>query len=148
LDRLGVGWPLLLATFLSEVQDHAAAKGPTVQDIDRLYEDNMVRGNRNKYCQEMFTRLTKPEMFSPSERRLTQEILSDLCCSNQAFGKDDFDTLHARLVPDIAHRSLLATELDYVLETLRHDGYLVRQRDGLHSFASHILRDFWRHRTA
>ena len=148
LERLGVGWPLLLAAFLSEVQDHAAAKGPTVKDIDHLYEDRMVRGNRNKYCQEMFTRLTKPEMFSPSERRLAQEILRDLCRSNQAFGKDDFDNLHARLVPDAAHRSLLATELDYVLETLRHDGYLVRQRDGLHTFASHILRDFWRHRTA
>ena len=148
LERLGVGWPLLLATFLSEVQDHAAAKGPTIKDIDRLYEDNMVRGNRNKYCQEMFTRLTKPEMFSPSERRLAQEILRNLCRSNQAFGNDDFDTLHARLVPDAAHRSLLTTELDYVLETLRHDGYLVRQRDGLHTFASHILRDFWRHHTA
>ncbi len=148
LERLGVGWPLLLATFLSEVQDEDAPKGPMVKDIDRLYEDGMVRGNRNKYCQEMFTRLTKPEMFSPSERRLAQEILRDLCRSAKAFGQDDYDTLHARLVPDAAHRSLLATELDYVLETLRHDGYLVRQRDGLHTFASHILRDFWRHRTA
>lgn len=148
LERLGVGWPLLLATFLSEVQDAEAPKGPTVRDIDRHYEDRMVRGSRNKYCQEMFTRLTKPEMFSPSERRLAQEILRDLCRSTKAFGNDDFDTLHAHLVPDVAHRSLLATELDYVLETLRHDGYLVRQCDGLHTFASHILRDFWRHRTA
>lgn len=148
LERLGVGWPLLLATFLSEVQDEDAPKGPTVKDIDRLYEDRMVRGSRNKYCQEMFTRLTKPEMFSPSERRLAQEILRDLCRSTKAFGQDEFDTLHVRLVPDAAHRSLLATELDYVIETLRHDGYLVRQRDGLHTFASHILRDFWRHRTA
>lgn len=148
LERLGVGWPLLLATFLSEVQDRSADKGPTVKDIDRLYEDHMVRGSRNKYCQEMFTRLSKPEMFSPSERRLAQEILRDLCHADKAFGRDDFDALHARLVPDAAHRSLLATELDYVLETLRHDGYLVRQRDGLHTFASHILRDFWHHRTA
>ena len=148
LECLGVGWPLLLATFLSEVQDHATVKGPTVKDIDHLYEDRMVRGNRNKYCQEMFTRLTKPEMFSSSERRLAQEILRDLCRSARAFSNDDFDAMHARLVPEAAHRSLLATELDYVLETLRHDGYLVRQRDGLHTFASHILRDFWRHRTA
>jgi uncharacterized protein len=148
LERLGVGWPLLLATFLSEVQDEDAPKGPTVKDIDRLYEDGMVRGSRNKYCQEMFTRLTKPEMFSPGERRLALEILRDLCRSAKAFGEDDFDLLHARIVPDAAHRNLLATELDYVLETLRHDGYLVRQRDGLHTFASHILRDFWRHRTA
>ena len=56
-------------------------------------------------------------------------------------------------MPDSAHRDLLTTELDYVLETLRHDGYLVRikdpdpARDGLHHFASNILRDYWRHRT-
>jgi hypothetical protein len=118
-----------------------------------LYDEQMVRGNRNKYCQEMFTRLTKPEMFSPSERRLAQEILRDICRSTTGFGQADFDTLHNRLVPDAAHRSLLATELDYVLETLRHDGYLVRlkdkdpARDGLHHFASNILRDYWRHRT-
>ena len=148
LERLGVGWPLLLATFLSEVQDQAEVKGPTAKAIDQLYEEKMVRGSRNKYCQEMFTRLTKPEIFGTSERRLAQEILRDLCRSPLAFGNNDFDTLHARLVPEAAHRSLLSTELDYVLETLRHDGYLVRQRDGLHTFASHILRDFWRHRTA
>ena len=153
LEKLGVGWPLLLATFLSEVQEHFPAKGPTVKDIDHLYEAQMVRGNRNKYCQEMFTRLTKPELFSPGERRLAGEILRDLCRSTGGFGQADFDTLHARLVPDAAHRALLATELDYVLETLRHDGYLVRlkdedsTRDGLHHFASNILRDYWRHRT-
>lgn len=153
LAKLGVGWPLLLATFLSEVQEHFPGKGPTVKDIDHLYDEQMVRGNRNKYCQEMFTRLTKPEMFSTSERRLAQEILRDICRSERGFGHADFDTLHARLVPDPAHRALLATELDYVLETLRHDGYLVRLkdkdpiRDGLHHFASNILSDYWRHRT-
>jgi len=148
LERLGVGWPLLLATFLSEIQDHAPTKGPNVKDIDRIYEDHLVRGNRNKYCQEMISRLTKPEMFSASERRLALEILRDLCHSVTGFGQDDFNALHARLVPDAAHRQLLNTELDYVLETLRHDGYLVRQNDGLYTFASHVLRDFWRHRTA
>lgn len=162
LKRLGVGWPLLLATFLSEVQDDndcgtprcqsnplpLRPKGPGVKDIDHLYENRMVRGNRNKYCQEMFMRITKPEIFSHSERRLAQEILRNFCRSDRAFGNDDFDTLHARLVPDAAHRSLLATELDYVIDTLRHDGYIMRQRDGMHTFASHILRDFWRHRTA
>ena len=153
LEKLGVGWPLLLATFLSEVQEHFPAKGPTVKDIDHLYDEQMVRGSRNKYCQEMLTRLAKPEMFSAGERRLAQEILRDLCRSADGFGHADFETLHARLVPDPGHRALLATELDYVLETLRHDGYLVRlkdkdpTRDGLHQFASNILRDFWRHRT-
>ena len=153
LTRLGVGWPLLLATFLSEIQEHFPDRSPTVKEIDRLYDDQLVRGNRNKYCQEMFSRLTKPEMFSPGERRLALEILRDLCRSEDGFGRAEFDALHARLVPDDTHRALLASELDFVLETLRHDGYLVRRkdadlaRDGRHHFASHILRDYWRHRT-
>jgi uncharacterized protein len=153
LEKLGVGWPLLLAIFLSEVQEHFPAKGPTVKDIDHLYDAQMVRGSRNKYCQEMLTRITKPELFSPGERRLAQEILRDLSRSSGGFGQADFESLHTRLVPDAAHRALLSTELDYVLETLRHDGYLVRikdkdpTRDGLHHFASNILRDYWRHRT-
>jgi uncharacterized protein len=158
LERLGVGWPILLATFLSEIQEdgdrHPSAKGPTVKDIDRLYEDRLVRGNRNKYCQEMFTRLTKPELFSPSERRLALEILRTLCRSEEGFGRAEFEAVHQRLVPDASHRDLISAELDAVIDTLRHDGYLVRlrdadpTRDGRHHFASHILRDFWRHHTA
>ena len=171
LERLGVGWPLLLATFLSEVQEDndsdgkgagktkpgpTKPRGPTVKDIDRLYDERMIAGNRNKYkyCQEMFTRIGKQEVFSLSERQLAKEILRTLSRARQGFGKDDFDQLHARLVPDPTHRALLSAELDYVLETLRHDGYLLRQRDadpakdGLHNFASHILRDYWRHHTA
>lgn len=153
LARIGVGWPILLATFLAEVQDYGPDGGPSLEDIDHIYENQLVRGSRNKYCEEMFSRLTRPELFSTSERRLAQEILRDLCRATAGFGRDELAGIHDRLVPDAAHRALLTSELDVVIETLTHDGYLHRHRDpglehdGRLAFASHILRDYWRHRT-
>ncbi|MCA9049812.1 MAG: hypothetical protein KDA89_13845 [Planctomycetaceae bacterium] len=155
LDRIGVGWPILLATFLSEVQDHFPGGGEriTVDDIDRIYEQQMVRGSRNKYCEEMYTRLTKEELFTVSERRLAQEILRRLCRSSRGFGTEELRAIHEQLVPDDDLRMRLAQEVDVVIETLTHDGYLIRREssnpelDGRLEFASHILRDFWRHRT-
>ncbi len=148
LARLGVGWPQLLSTFVSEVQERGPEAGPSVNEIDTLYEEQMVRGSRNKYCQEMYTRLSKPELFPPSERRLAQEILRLLCHADHPFRSEELEAIHAKLVPDLALRTLVATELDIVIETLTHDGYLHRQKDGRVAFASHILRDYWRHRTA
>jgi AAA+ ATPase superfamily predicted ATPase len=153
LARIGVGWPILLATFLAEIQDYDSDDELSLDDIDDIYENQLVRGSRNRYCDEMFLRLTKPELFSSSERRLAQEILRDLCRATAGFGRDELTEIHARLVPDAAHRNLLTSELDVVIETLAHDGYLHRfkdsdsQGDGRLVFASHILRDYWRHRT-
>ncbi len=148
LKLLGANWPLLLALFVSEIQESGASSAPTTATLKRLYEEQMVRGNRNKYCQEMFSRLSKPELFSPGERRLAQEILRELAARAQPFGRQDFEAIHARLVPDAAHRALVEDELAFVLDTLRHDGYLHRDPGGLTHFSSNILRDYWQHRTA
>lgn len=148
LQRLGVGWPLLLSTFVSEIQDRESQQPLTAADIDDIYHRRMVRGSRNKYCEEMYARLPKPELFSPSERRLAQEILRALSPSDASVGTDDLQAIHARIVPDEALRITLATELDVVIDTLLHDGYVHRRDDGRIEFASNILRDFWRHRTA
>lgn len=152
-ERLGVGWPLLLATFLAEVQDHCDEREVTIADVDRIYEERMVRGIRNKYCEEMHSRVAKQELFSATERRLSEEILRELCRQPDGFGHDDLAAIHARLVPDETLRSQQAAELDYVVETLIHDGYVYRicepgsARDGRLTFASNILSDYWRHRT-
>lgn len=153
LERLGVGWPMLLATFVSELQDQCDDREITVDDVQRIYEDRMVRGNRNKYCEEMFSRITKPAVFVETERRIAQEILRAMSRSKTGFGQDDLDALHSMIVPDTTLRATLRSELEFVVETLLHDGYLHRQRsedlavDGRLVFASHILRDYWRHRT-
>ena len=56
----------------------------------------------------------------------------------------------ARLVPLPEQRALHADELDFVLEALRHDGYLRQENEGAQRthFASHILRDYWRRKTS
>lgn len=153
-DRIGVGWPILLETFLSEIQDHCTNNPVTAADVDKIYDDRMTRSSRNKYCSEMFSRLSKDELFSPSERRLAQEILKKLARDSINLGSTELQEIHARLVPDSEQRLLVAIDLDVVVETLVHDGYLIRQRsevadmDGRLTFASNILRDYWRHRTA
>src|SRR5690606_4021834 len=99
------------------------------------------------YCQEMFTRITKPEVFSSSERRLGLEILRTLTRKN-GLSATEIEMIHLQLVPDDAVRTLLIDELIFVVDTLRHDGYIVREKSGKHRFASRILRDYWEHRSA
>jgi hypothetical protein len=96
----------------------------------------------------MFDRLR--DMFGDSELRLAREILRTLCRAERPFSRDDLEAIHARLIPLDAQRSLFADELDYVLDALKHDGYLLQslgdeQRTG---FASNILSDFWRRKTS
>ncbi|HWX18562.1 MAG TPA: hypothetical protein VN578_01525 [Candidatus Binatia bacterium] len=144
LQLLGANWPILLQLFVSEIQNEALAKPPAPAALERLYRDSLVCGSRNKYCDNMFDRLK--EIFSESECRLAREILRTLCRAPRPFSRKDLERIHAGLIPQDAHRSLLADELDYVLDALKHDGYLLQAADGDQrtGFASHILRDYWR----
>lgn len=146
MKLLGANWPILLELFISEIQDADLTTAPDDAQLERIYRDQMVRGARNKYCQEMFNRLAKEEMFSPMERRLAQEILKQMVSQDRT-GMDDFEAIHAGVVPDPAVRAITGSELAFVLDTLRHDGYILRMDDGFYCFASNILKDYWQHRT-
>lgn len=147
LKLMGANWPILLELFMSELQDKELKKSPSTPELKDLYEVRMVRGSRNKYCQEMFTRLSKEELFSPTERRIAFETLKRLT-SQPAVGGSDLESIHSKIVPDERVRSVTGDELGFVIDTLRHDGYLLRGDDGQYQFASNILRDYWIHRTA
>lgn len=147
LKLMGANWPILLELFMSELQDKELKKSPSTPELKDLYEVRMVRGSRNKYCQEMFTRLSKEELFSPTERRIAFETLKRLT-SQPAVGGSDLESIHSKIVPDERVRSVTGDELGFVIDTLRHDGYLLRRDDGQYQFASNILRDYWIHRTA
>lgn len=147
LKLMGANWPILLELFMSELQDKELKKSPTMPELKDLYEVRMVCGSRNKYCQEMFNRLSKDELFSPTERRIAFETLK-LLTSQPVVGGSDLENIHTRIVPDEKVRSMTADELGFVIDTLRHDGYLLRRDDGQYQFASNILRDYWIHRTA
>ena len=148
LRLLGANWPILLQLFISEIQDANLQKTPTKNVLDRLYREHIVASNRNEYCNCMFTRLK--QAFSESECRLAREILKTICRSDHGFTREEFESLHARLVPDDSHRLLVAEELDYVLDALKHDGYLLQETGGEQRtrFASNILRDYWLRKTS
>jgi hypothetical protein len=152
LRLLGTNWPILLQLFVSEIQewqtDEDRKRAPTDAELRRIYQDCLVNGNRNKYCSEMWDRI--PKVFATSEARLAREILKELRLLPAGLTGQEIEMIHARLVPDAEHRAHVAPELDYVLDTLRHDGYVVRtaENERRTRFASNILRDYWIHRSA
>ena len=95
----------------------------------------------------MYDRLK--EAFTEGECRLAREVLKSCALTPDGLGREDFEKIHERLIPEANHRSLLADELDHVLDTLKHDGYLMQQTTGKQrtQFASNILRDFWLRKT-
>jgi hypothetical protein len=145
---LGANWPILLQIFVSEIQAEALNRTPTSAELTKLYRERLVGGSRNKYCDNMFDRLK--EIFSDSECRLAREILRTLCRAPQSFSRSDLESLHARLFEQESQPLLLVDELDYVLDALKHDGYLIQSNRGEQrtGFASNILRDFWRRKTS
>jgi len=148
LRLLGANWPILLQLFICEIQDAGFKKAPAKAQLDRLYRERIVGGNRNEYCDGMMSRLK--QAFSESEGRLAREILKNLCRSEGGVTREAIEAIHARLVPEAAHRALLGDELDYVLDTLKHDGYLLQETGGGQRtrFASNILRDYWLRKTS
>jgi hypothetical protein len=148
LKLLGANWPILLQLFICEIQDCQYARSPTLGDLDQIYHERLVHGIRNQYCDGMYDRLK--DIFVTGEHQLAREILKATCRTAGGLSRDDFETIHARLIPEPAHLTLVADELDYVLDTLKHDGYLLQQTTGkqLTCFGSNILRDFWLRKTA
>lgn len=148
LQLIGANWPILLQLFISEIQEKSFDKAPTAKDLEAIYRDSLVHGSRNQYCDGMYDRLK--DVFSASEVRLAREMLRLTCRAKDGLTRPDFEAIHTRLVPVEETRSLLADEFDHVLDTLKHDGYLLQQTTGEQrtTFASHILRDFWLRKTA
>lgn len=148
LSLLGANWPLLLQMFIAELQDARFDQAPTRRQLENIYRERLVAGVRNQYCDGMYDRLK--DAFSDSECRLAREILRTAARSTEGLGRKEFEAIHAALVPHEDHRKLVSDELDYVLDTLKHDGYLLQRADGpqFTCFASNILRDFWLRKTA
>ena len=148
LCLLGANWPILLQLFIAEIQDAGLAEAPSMLQLDQLYQSRLVNGGRNQYCESMWDRLSLVFPVA-GEIRPAHEILKATCRNENGLTREDFELIHARLIPDQTLRALAAEELDYVIETLKHDGYLIQEIAGEQRtrFASNILRDFWRRKT-
>jgi len=152
LRLLGTNWPILLQLFVSEIQEWQAEdekrRAPTEAQLRTIYRDGLVHGNRNKYCSEMWDRL--PKIFTVAEFSLAREILKELRLLPAGLTRAEIEVVHARVISDETLRQHTVAELDYVLDTLRHDGYVVHgpENDQRTRFASNILRDYWNRRCA
>lgn len=148
LDLLGANWPILLQLFISEIQEGEFKKPPTAPQLEAIYLGRLVNGSRNQYCDGMFDRLK--DAFTETGRRLAREILKTVCRKPEGLGRQDFDLLHQKLEPVLSQTASGMEELDHVLDTLKHDGYLLQERTapGHTRFGSNILRDFWLRKTA
>ncbi|MCP5517442.1 MAG: hypothetical protein H7A45_09330 [Verrucomicrobiales bacterium] len=148
LRLLGANWPILLQLFLSEIQEGEFNAPPTPDELGQIYRERLVHGGRNKYCDGMFDRLK--DIFTESERRLAREILKAVCRSADGLARADFDAIHLRLEPVLGSQASGVEELDHVLDTLKHDGYLLQEAggSGRTRFGSNILGDYWRRRTS
>lgn len=145
LELLGGNLPYLLQLFVSEIQDWQGTDGngkaPTRTELQRLYSEKLAHGSRNKYCSEMWDRLR--EIFTIPERHLANALLRALCSGDAGLTRERCGVLltEAR----VRHGDLTEDDLENVLDTLQHDGYILRLGDGPPAwrFSSHILRDYW-----
>ncbi len=138
----------MLQLFLSEIQDGEFQKSPTPRELVTIYRERLVNGSRNQYCDGMFDRLK--DTFTEGEGRLAREILKGICRTPDGLSREDFDALHSKLMPELSRHASGIEELDHVLDTLKHDGYLLQETTGkrLTRFGSNILRDFWLRKTS
>ncbi len=158
---LGANWPYHIQLFLSELKefrddDDTDEDGEVTpssgDDLDAVYR-HLYSGNRDKYCQEMRDRLSPRRVndhvpiFTESQSTFARELLRKCAEFSNGIERDTVAATWEQCIPDERVRQQFQDDYDYVLGTLRHDGYLIRgpgESEPLR-FASNLLRDFWRH---
>lgn len=149
---LGGAWPYFIQIFVAGIESALPEGKPDIAAIDEtflrhVYRDHLIAGPRNKYLPHMWDRLAK--VFSTTELRIARALLRAV-----ARGEDDgLDGAH--LVDAAAgaisqSEKLDETELQIVLEGLKHDGYLLQETGATQRtrFFTNVLRDYWRRRHA
>lgn len=148
LELLGPPWPYFLQIFLLEIYnwDLREKKPLTVGIVKQIYRERMIAGVKNKFLPHMFGRLR--EIFSPEEVRLARAILQECSAKKKGLKKTDFQRLHSTIIKDDLLRD--EEQLGYVLDVLKHDGYIVQSTGGEQRtrFFSNMLRDYWKRRVA
>jgi hypothetical protein len=135
-------WYYPLQIFLVEIQTWIRNNGrePSLDDLQIIYTDELVRKG-NESLKHMWDKLT--EIFDPLEARFAQALLKDLCKNSTGFSREEMQQIHLRESPtdDPGKRA----EFSFVLNVLRHDGYLIQDTQGEQRtrFASNLLRDYW-----
>ena len=147
LDLLGNAYPYFIQIFVAEIHDRYQPSESITSDlIEQVYHERMVSGPRNKYLPHMWDRLG--QSLNEQELRMAQAVLRAVVRSK--------DGLSGEQIAEAARSALPQTEdldsstLGYVIEVLKHDGYLQQDLKAPHRtrFFSNLLRDYWLRRHA
>jgi hypothetical protein len=135
-------WYYPLQIFLVEIKDWIRKNGrePTLDDLQIIYSDELVRKG-NESLKHMWDKLT--EIFDPLDARFAQALLKDLCKNSTGFSREGMQQIHLRESP--TDNPGERADFSFVLNVLRHDGYLIQDTQGEQRtrFASNLLRDYW-----
>ncbi len=142
LGHIGNAWPYFLQIYVAELDD--ARTSDTVIDsafLDQVYLEKVVGGSRNKYLPHMWDRLDKA--LSVEEAKMARAILRGVAKTVVGLNGDQLKEA-ARTARSQAEE-LNETTFSFVLNALKHDGYLFQQQQAPFNtvFFSNLLHDYW-----
>lgn len=145
----GNAYPYFLQIFLAEIGDHLASHPGTELTSERLgeiYRNRIVAGPRNQYLPHMWERLDN--VLKPDETKIAKAILRAIAKQDGGFSNDQIAEAARSVIP--VSGELDSSMLQYVMEVLKHDGYLLQDTSPPHQtrFFSNLLRDYWNRRHA
>ncbi|MCW1924496.1 hypothetical protein OKA05_18160 [Luteolibacter arcticus] len=114
--------------------------------MDAIYRDRIVAGPKNQYLPHMWDRLDT--VLKPEEARIGKGILRAVAKQKSGLSSDQLSEAARASLPDSG--TLESSTLSYVIEVLKHDGYLLQNPAPPHRtrFFSNLLRDYWTRRHA
>lgn len=147
VELTGNAYPYFLQIFVAEIGDALAAKPNselTPDFLNTVYRDRIVAGPRNQYLPHMWDRLEK--VLAPAEVRLARAILRGVALQPGGLSSEQITEAARSSQPDSS--SVESSTLHYVLEVLKHDGYLLQDSTPPQRtrFFSNLLRDYWTRR--
>ncbi|KZN49466.1 AAA family ATPase [Pseudoalteromonas luteoviolacea] len=139
LEKVGWYMPYYIETLVLSVEDHCCENditSPSQQDIDMAYEQLFTQNylsNFNHWAERLH-RLEK------SEQRFAYESLNHIA----EHGEITLSDLHNNK----ASPTNTDVNTGYVIECLKHDGYIFENGDDAFEFTSPMLKEWWRRHAA
>jgi hypothetical protein len=134
------GWliPYYLQLIFSGLREHCGDTGaaPTPALVDQVFEELLSPGHR-AYFDFWIQRL--PQVLGPPQDGYAVELLTACASDPTGVARPNLEQVLGRLMASPETRD---KELNWLIDVLIGDGYLVEQR-GRYPFRSNLLREFW-----
>jgi hypothetical protein len=142
LDKLGYLIPHHVALFVHYICLDARRRGASVctpDDIERVYDQHMLSPHGHVDLATYEDRLRRA--VAPETLRAALELLTETAVAGRLRAETALAIMESQ---GFAGQGAL-DNLRFLLAVFEHDGYLKRT-DEEYVFASHLLRDWWKHR--